>query len=419
MENIDTSPQFSDSLAQAQFDAGNEPEHSPKGASSAERWMNCPGSSILLNELKLPQSDEQDYRRDGVAAHEAAAHCLQQNLDTWEIVGQEFHGVKIDKVIADAVQMYLDAVRADITPSATLYVEVRIGADPETRPHPNFYGTADAVVYDTDITTVTDYKHGEGIVVEADNNPQLLYYAYGVLKTRTHVRSDRVVRLRIVQPRAWHEDGPIRECEPTAGEILQWGDTVLLPAMERAEIDNDFDAGKWCRFCPAKLFCPLLTGIFGAAAKANPNTIPGFGNKRIGLEYQQREAVKFYMHALEDEVYRRNMLGNTVPGTKLVLKKANRIFKDGADALFRARFGAAAVSPAELKSPAQMAAIGPDAKKLVEQWAYMPQTGLTVAPESDKKPAVKVEKAADTFAHLIEAGDNADTQATTGDTNGE
>lgn len=33
------------------------PAHSPLGASSAERWMNCPGSVALLKDLKMETTD--------------------------------------------------------------------------------------------------------------------------------------------------------------------------------------------------------------------------------------------------------------------------------------------------------------------------------------------------------------------------
>jgi hypothetical protein len=213
------------------------------------------------------------------------------------------------------------------------------------------------------------------------------------------------VRLRICQPRAFHEDGPIREWTTTVGEIVNWGETVLIPAMERADIDNTLDTGKHCRFCPAKLFCPLLSGLYGAAMRADPACVPNFGQERMAREYAQLEAVGFYIKALKDEVYRRNMLGTTVPGTKLVLKKANRIWNESAEAFFKGKLGEEAYTKPELKSPAEMDKIGPAVKALVKEYAFTPQTGLTVALATDPKPAVKVEKAVDIFAHLIQAGD--------------
>ena len=399
----------------------NEPEHSDKGGSSAERWMNCPGSGVLLKKLNLPHSDEEDYRRDGIAAHEVAHHCLLNKIDTWEIVGETFHNVVVDQVIADAVQVYLNDVRQFMGDGWNVAFEETIGDDPATRPHPEFYGRLDFRAYGRDELVMEDYKHGEGIVVEVEENVQMMYYAYGVLLKRiqsgVNVRSDRVVRLRICQPRAFHEDGPIREWVTTAGEIIHWGETTLIQAMERADVDSTLDTGKHCRFCPAKLFCPLLSGLYGAAMRADPAMVPNFGQERIAREYAQLEAVNFYIKALKDEIYRRNMLGNTVPGTKLVLKRANRINKDGAEAAYKAVLGDDIYTKPELKSPAEIDKIGPKAKELTKTWAFTPQTGLTVALASDPKPAVKVEKAVDIFKHLIDTGDT-EAATSTGASNG-
>lgn len=382
-------------------------EHSTLGGSGAERWMECPGSNVLLDALDLPQSDEADYQAEGTAAHEVAAHCLLNGLDAWEVMHQEFHGVICSEDMATAVQVYLDDVRQFMTPTATVMIEAAICEDLAKRPHPKFYGHVDFASYDTDVLVVEDYKHGQGIVVEPEWNAQLLYYAFGIIYPRVgHIRSDRIVLIRVCQPRAFHPDGPIREWSTTVGEIVLWAETKLIPAMKAAEIEKDLKTGDWCRFCPAKLFCPLLSGLYGAAMRADPNFVPNFGNERLAQEYMQREAVKFYMTALDKEVLRRNTLGNTVPGTQLEHKKANRVWKAGAEPIFKGRFGDKAVSPAELKSPAEMEKISSDAKELVHEWAFMPQTDLTVGiVGKSKKQAVKVEKAVDIFAAFQQTED--------------
>jgi hypothetical protein len=53
--------------------------------------MNCPGSVALLSLIGEDISDEPDYRREGVAMHEAAARALEEGLDAWELVGMEFN----------------------------------------------------------------------------------------------------------------------------------------------------------------------------------------------------------------------------------------------------------------------------------------------------------------------------------------
>jgi hypothetical protein len=397
-----------------------EPEHSPKGASSAERWMNCPGSGVILDQLKLPQSDDAEYRQLGKAAHELARVCLVEGVDTWEKIGEVYEGVAVDANMSDAVQTYLDKIASLREPGATELIEQKIGEDPALRPHPQFYGRVDWAQYGTDVLDVVDYKHGEGIVVEPKENAQMMYYAYGIIHQRTargiEVRSDRVVRLTIVQPRAFHEDGPVRDWETTAGEIIYWGENVLIPAMERAEFDTTLDAGPHCRFCPAKLFCPLMQSIFGAAMKADASVLPNFGQKRIGLEYSMIPQVEMYIKAVKDEALRRGLLGNPVPGTKIVHMKArSRVFHETTELeingakkvvpvvdVLKASFGDAIFTKPELKSPSQIEELGPVAKKLVKEYAYLPTTGLTVAKLSDKRAAVRVDKATDVFAHLIE-----------------
>src|SRR5208282_2551090 len=104
------------------------PTHSPLGASSAERWMKCPGSVRLIQSLHLPETDEPDYRREGTAAHEAIAHCLRNDLDAWEVVDKVFYDTPVSVEMADAIQSYLDTVRPLQTPMAQVFIEYRISS---------------------------------------------------------------------------------------------------------------------------------------------------------------------------------------------------------------------------------------------------------------------------------------------------
>jgi len=374
--------------------AEHRPIHSPLGASSAERWMSCPGSVALIKELTLPETDEPEYRGLGTAAHEAGAKCLKEGLDAWELVGQKFHDFVVDVEMADAIQVYLDKVRpAMALPDAKVYVEYSISR-PE---HEKFYGTVDCGVVYQGYMEVTDYKHGQGIVVEVENNPQLLYYAFGFLREHPDVQD---VLLRIVQPRTFSE--PVKEWTVKADFIRKWAEEKLLPAMHLTEMDGaELDAGSWCRFCPAKLVCPLMTALFGAACTANPKSVVELTNASLGRSYQYKQAVTFYMKALDEEIFRRLNTGTKVPRCKLVPKKANRVFKDGASEVFKEKFGDDAMSKPELKSPAEMAKIGPAAAELVKEYAYTPQTGLTVATDDDNRVEVKVQTTEQAFGGAI------------------
>ncbi len=372
-------------------------KHSPKGASGAERWMNCPGSNVMLATLDLPESDDADWRIEGVAAHAGAAYCLVQDIDAYEIVGKTFEEFVIDADTAEAIQFYLDEVNrvhSSHPEGSTTMVEVHISADF----HPDFYGTADWVCVSVKRLSVRDYKHGIGIAVDAEDNDQLRYYALGILLKFPDVEE---IDVGIIQPRAFHKDGPIRTVSYTRAELLAWKDDKLIPAMLRAEFDTTLVPGEWCRFCPAKLACPLLTGLFGVAATADQQVIPNMSDMTISLNYKMIASVKHYTRALEADVYRRLNAGMAIEGFKLVHKQANRVYKDGAERVFKDKFGNDIYTKPAMKSPAEIGKINSVAKKLVSEWAYTPTTGLTVAPEADRRAPVKVQSAAETFAHLV------------------
>ena len=389
------------------------PIHSPLGASSAERWLNCPGSVTLIKQLNLEETDEPEYRGLGIAAHEAGAHCLKNKLDAWEVIGEKFHGFEVDVNMANAIQVYIDTVRPVMEKEGAIsYVEHGLAykqqdgvvseiidprADGILKKY--FYGTGDCAVVRpiNKYMDVVDYKHGEGIIVEAENNPQLLYYAFGFLLLHPEVET---VRIRIVQPRTFDE--PVKTWIVKADFIRNWVATKLVPAMQLTEMDGaELDAGAWCRFCPAKLICPMMASLFGTACNANPKEIVPLTDASLGRSYQYTQAVKFYLKALEEEVFRRLNLGSAVPGCKLVPKKANRVFKPEAPAIFKEKFGDDAMTKPELKSPSELEKLGAVAKELVREWAYTPQTGLTVATDDDKRPAVKVETTQQAFGEAV------------------
>lgn len=373
----------------------NLPVHSPLGASSAERWMNCPGSVALLKLLDVMEAtDEPEYREIGTAAHEMGAYCLEKGLEAWECMGQKFgNEVEADLDMVTAVSVYLYEVRS--LPPGQTFIEYRISSPA----HPLFYGTLDYASIDGLTLDIVDYKHGEGVAVEVEMNPQFMYYAYGILQEHPEVQN---VKLRVVQPRiTWHPDGPVRTWSVSADYIREWARDVLIPAMLRTEMDDHLDAGPWCRFCPAKLVCPLLTSLFRAAAVANPKEIPNVSDESLGLSYQYVQAVKLYLAEMEKEAFARRSAGRVVPNVKLVQKKANRVFKPGAPEVLAANFGEKAFEPKTLKSPAEMEKISGAAKAMVKEWAYTPQTGLTLAIASDPRMEVIVKPLSETFAEAV------------------
>lgn len=351
------------------------PAHSPLGASSAERWLNCPGSVTLIDLLRSSPGyveEDPDYRRDGTEAHALAAYCLETDIDAWEASAEEqFPALTADMM--DAVQVYLDFVRSI---PGIRRIEWRVHR-PEL--HPLFYGTLDCVIFEgVGVIHVIDYKHGVGVVVDAEENPQLKYYGYGVVGDDGlgKWKPDTPVKLTIVQPRGYHPDGDIRTWETTVGEIRRWAEEELRPAMEATK-DLDYLAlGEWCRFCPAKLVCPAFDNL-GRKALAGTE-----------ITYAEAQQLKMLVKAIEERDFRRLMEGADPQevGAKLVAKRADRIWKDAAP--IEQKFGDDAWQPKALRSPAQIEKL-PGGKDFVAEYAYKPATGYSVATLDDKRMAVK------------------------------
>ena len=409
-------------------------EHSPLGASGAERWMNCHGSVALLEKLTLPESDEEDFTAVGIAMHEAAAHALTEGLDGWELTGDEFHGVPMTTDLVVPLDVYLNHVRPLIAACDTYGVEFRVSSPV----HPLFYGTADFWAIAPGLAQpekmalhVDDLKGGIGVVVSVVRNVQVMYYAFGVIDTlerqRAYVFPDEMeVVLGIVQPRAFHADGPVRQWSTTVGEIKTWVHEVLVPHMLATAYDNSLDAGAWCRFCLAKLVCPVLTNLFRAACTASPDVAGELTDEQLGFNYRYADPVKFFVRALEKEAMRRLNAGRPLPwgdskALKLVYMKSNRVWKDGAAALAIQRYNSDALQepldrllhgnggPLDdmpwlvdyVKSPAQLEKL-PQAAEWVKSFAYQPKGALTVAPPDDPRPAIDVKRLSEKYEGAVD-----------------
>lgn len=235
-----------------------ERAHSPLGASVAHRWIPCSGSVAAQAGLPNPTNEP---AAKGTAHHEIADQCLKSGFDADRFIGETIHVEKfsfeIEEAGANAVQVYLNSVRADVDPGDILFAEQSFDLSDV---YPGMFGTNDACVYKrkTRHLIVTDYKNGYGIVDVVDN-PQLKYYGVGAarLLAKEGLRVDRVT-LRIVQPNAPHVHGPVRDWDIDPLDLIDF-EIELAAAAERAMApDAPRIAGEHCEYCLAAGTCPVL-----------------------------------------------------------------------------------------------------------------------------------------------------------------
>jgi hypothetical protein len=371
-------------------------QHSPLGASGAERWINCPGSVSLS--AGITDEDDDTYSKPGTAAHTLAAVCLSTHSEPWQRMGDlirtDDSGLRVqsvDKEMADAVQVYLSAIREKHPErnQGNSWIE-RHFACPSI--HKYFYGTADFVHLTDDTLHVWDFKYGVGIVVEVERNPQLMYYACGALEDLgLWDKVDKVV-LHICQPRAVHSSGPVRSWEISTDELADWLEDELIPAMDRALVSRETASGEQCRFCPVRRYaCPQHQKDAEEAEKLMKEIENGgvekLSNDQVARFLDLLDVMKIAGKSAAETAVARLQSGQEIPGRKLVKSKSIRQWKEDAEPELKAEFGQQAYTTPELKSPAQIEKLA-KGSAFAARWAFKPDNGYTLAKGADTRAAV-------------------------------
>jgi hypothetical protein len=255
-------------------------KHSLFGASSAARFIACPGAwregqKAEKAGLTPRRSKTSVYAEEGTAAHALAEICLAAGKPPHDYVdisiqlkssGSRF---KVDFDFAEAVGVYYDLIDHLKSLGCEIWLEKTVepawawtGDTHQTQDASlpfDLFGTADCVAYlpETGHLFVVDLKFGRGVLVEVANNPQLKYYAVGAMRELlAKGRPIKQVTTTIVQPRMAHPDGPVRSTEYHRLELINWARGELKPAIDLALTpDAPLSAGSHCRFCPAILSC--------------------------------------------------------------------------------------------------------------------------------------------------------------------
>ncbi len=365
-------------------------KHARLSASSAYRWMACPGS--VRESAGMPNRTSY-AAAEGTMAHVIAADILNHGTDGKEYLGTEFsvdgHNVTPSQEMLDAVRVYTDEVMKE---------EGGINIEYDLTPwlsdlDPDFGGTADCIVHNglDRVLKVFDYKHGAGVMVQAEDNIQAQYYALGASLAFGTQDFDEV-EVVIVQPRGY--EAQVKRWNFSSVDLLEL-EVDLLEGAARTRVPNPkLVPGEHCRFCPA------LSKPCAAVAAAEKQLVeltdaPLTDPQKISTALNLCSLLEKRIKAIRDGAFETLKAGGEVPGWKLVEKRAQRRWRDKQDAEWVLRVKAA-IAPkdiinSELKSVAQIEKLtGKDVfAKLTEEHDLVVKqsSGVTLAPESDKRPA--------------------------------
>lgn len=380
-------------------------QHALLSASGAHRWLHCTGSPLL--EKDFPDSTSV-YAQEGTLAHYLCE--LKLMAYTGEITKRKLTSMKNKLMKSELWQpemdstseAYLDYIK-DITMSYTVKPVILIEKKVDfSRYVPEGFGTADCLILAGDTLHVVDYKHGKGVVVDAEHNPQMMLYALGAMDELSLLYRFKFVHMTIVQPRV----NNISEFTLTADELTEWGEMVVKPKAEAAiSGKGEFEAGDWCRFCRAKQQCKTRY-------ESNDSLYPELSERHdprlitlaeLGEYLKRGKDMAAWLEDMKEYALSESLAGADVPGWKAVEGRGSRAFTDtdeAVDTLIKNGIDESVLYERRVLTLAQMEkAVGKKAfGEIVGNLVVKNPGKPTLVEESDKRPRITNQPtAADVF----------------------
>lgn len=365
--------------------------HSELGASSYKQWKACPASISFCRDIPKTTSV---YAEEGTTAHDIAAMQLA-NQPSALVPTEEMQ---------EAIDVYLSHIESLRSQKPAFeFIEQKIDL---SKYHPKLFGTCDYVCYFSETKTlhVVDYKHGAGVAVEVDANEQLMYYGLGALH-ENKLPIAKIV-LTIVQPRCYHEKGPVRSWETDPMEMLEYAATLIEDAEETEKPNAKFKTGDHCRWCRGQATCPLKHTQAIEAAKNVFTPMVTYDPAKLADTLGKLDQIEAWCKAVRSFAYGEAEAGRIPPGYKLVDKRASRkwaqeVNLDHVIKLFPQLSSTDLLTEPELKSPPQVEKLlSKKEKPLLEQLIVKESSGKNLVPMIDKRIEI-APKVVDVFDILV------------------
>lgn len=353
------------------------------GGSTAKRVIKCPGSVKLCQQVP-PRPSTSDADR-GTLLHNAMAILLGSNNDASTILGMQYNNQTLDEeLFEDKIVPALQALN-EIDPNEALEyaVEQNVSFGDFL---PGVFGSCDLIGRLGDRAVVLDWKFGDGVAVEVDDNPQLLFYTAAAMRTSGLAwvfDGAKEIECIIVQPPS------VKRWVTSFDRVRQFERELAFALKQADKVNAPLHVGDHCRWCAAKPICPEMTG---AADRALAKQVKELDAAQLGQMLVKADLLEDWIKDLRALAFTALEKGGSVPGYKLVAKRGVRKWIDEADAQRVLRELGLSDDEIIEKSMASPAAIEKVLKKqkkpLPEGICNSVSSGTTIAPVDDPRPAV-------------------------------
>jgi hypothetical protein len=352
------------------------------GGSTASRVINCPASVALC--AKMPPKPSSEFADRGTLLHDAISFILDGKQTKESVIGMTYEGQTLtqelfDEKIAVALES-LDAI--DSKKEMEFMVETKVSFGDLL---PGVFGSADLLGRIGDRAIVLDWKFGDGVAVEAEENYQGMFYAAAAMRTPDCAwvfDGAKEVEIIIVQP-------PSVKRWVTTFERIRKFEQDLQRAVVNAKYPTaELKAGSHCRWCAAKPICPAMTGAVDRAVKMQLEALPA---QSIAAYLKEADLLEQWITDLRALAFKMLETNVPVPGYKLVAKRGTRqwVDQDKAKAVLLDLLPESEVMETSFVSPAKAEkALKKLKKQLPSDLCVSISSGSTLASEDDSRPAI-------------------------------
>ena len=304
-------------------------KHFRFGGSTISRTLNCPAWSRLSDTLPKPPAGQ--AAELGTALHEIVLEkaLVAPDYDINDAVGTTVNDILITQ---DHITLKVEPAVKAFNDLLDTYEADDFDVEVFTELTANVGGTLDFIAQGErngqHYTIIADLKTGDGNMIDAKDNDQLMFYAVCAMHN-THTadmfkRSTGTLVLAIIQPSIRKKE--VLDIWEIDYQTLAAFDSKMRKAIIRADnCDDDPISGAWCKFCPAEAICPAKTGLMEKARMIDPASAE---LKTIVEAMHLAEELESWVGAVKKIAYEQAELGMPISGYKLVNKRPIRVWTD-------------------------------------------------------------------------------------------
>lgn len=370
-------------------------KHAILSASSSHRWLRCPPSARL--QLNFPDTTS-EAAEEGTAAHALAEHKLRRmlKLRSSKPVSQ-YDSDDMDVHTDGYVAFVSEAIESAKTHSSDVIVMIEQRLD-FSEYVPDGFGIGDCVIVAYDNLHIIDLKYGQGVLVEAENNSQMMLYALGALRLFDSLYDIKAVSMTIYQPRRDN----VSTWTISVDELMDWAENTLRPTAELAFAgDGEYSCGEWCRFCAARTTCRARAMEQMEIAKKDFALPPTLSDDEINTLLPGLDDLITWASDLKEYALKSALAGKKWQGYKLVAGRSVRHFTDE-DAVAEAarKAGYTDIYKTSLIGVTEMEKLmgRKNFAEILGQLVDKPHGKPTLVPDSDKRPEIRLSTAEEDFS---------------------